>query len=152
MPERESAFSTLRAIPIRLPDFLEAMLLAGTAGYPPRQRRGLIIANVTGYLAAISSLTYAVTYAAHDSAALGPLVLGNVLSAICTASVPFLHRFGGSAAALWLTAVLFSTMLYFIAYLGRDSGIQLRSSSSSCSTASGLPISPSSGWTRCSTR
>jgi adenylate cyclase len=122
---RESAFSTLRAIPIRLPDFLEAMLLAGTAGYPPRQRRGLIIANVTGYLAAVSSLTYAATYAVHDLAALGPLVVGNVISAICTASVPLLHRFGGSAAALWLTAVLFSTMLYFIAFLGRDSGIQL---------------------------
>jgi adenylate cyclase len=125
MRERESAFSTLRAIPIRLPEFLETMLLAGTAGYPPRRRRGLIIANVTGYLAAISSLTYAVTYAAHDLAALGPLVVGNVISAICTASVPLLHRYGLSAAALWLTAVLFSTMLYFIAFLGRDSGIQL---------------------------
>jgi adenylate cyclase len=125
MRERESAFSTLRAIPIRLPEFIETMLLAGTAGYPPRQRRGLIVANVTGYLAAISSLTYAATYAAHDLAALGPLVVGNVISAVCTASVPLLHRYGLSAAALWLTAVLFSTMLYFIAFLGRDSGIQL---------------------------
>ena len=80
MPERESAFATLRAIPIRLPEFLEAMLLAGTAGYPPRRRRGLIIANVTGYLAAISSLTYAATYAAHDFAGLHPLVVGNVVS------------------------------------------------------------------------
>jgi adenylate cyclase len=125
MPERESAFSTLRAIPIRLPDFLETMLLAGTDGYPPRRRRGLIIANVTGYLAAVSSLIYAATYAAHDFAGLHPLVIGNVLSAVCTASVPLLHRFGLSAAALWLSAVLFATMLYFIAYLGRDSGIQL---------------------------
>ena len=125
MRERESAFSTLRAIPIRLPEFLEAMLLAGTANYSPRQRRGLIIANITGYLAAVSSLIYAVTYAAHDFAGLLPLVIGNVLSAICTASAPLLHRFGASAAALWLTAVLFSTMLYFIAFLGRDSGIQL---------------------------
>ncbi len=122
---RESAFATLRAIPIRLPDFLEALLSAGTAGYPPSRRRGLIIANVTGYLAAISSLTYAATYAAHDFAGLQPLVIGNILSAICTAAVPLLHRFGLSAAALWLTAVLFSTMLYFIAFLGRDSGIQL---------------------------
>jgi hypothetical protein len=61
MPERESAFSTLRAIPIRLPDFLETMLLAGTDGYALRRRRGLIIANVTGYLAAVSSLIYATT-------------------------------------------------------------------------------------------
>ena len=29
------------------------MLLAGTAGYPPRQRRGLIVANITGYLAGL---------------------------------------------------------------------------------------------------
>jgi adenylate cyclase len=125
MRERESAFPALWAIPIRLPKFLEAMLLAGTANYPSRQRRGLIIANITGYLAAVSSLIYAVTYAAHDLTGLLPLVIGNVLSAICTASVPLLHRFGASAAALWLTAVLFSTMLYFIAFLGRDSGIQL---------------------------
>ena len=125
MRERESAFSTLRAVPIRLPEFLEAMLLAGTANYPPRQRRGLIIANITGYLAAVSSLIYAVTYAAHDFAGLLPLVIGNVLSAICTASVPLLHRFGASAAALWLAAVLFSAILYFIAFLGRDFGIQL---------------------------
>jgi guanylate cyclase len=125
MPDRESAFSTLRALPIRLPEFVEAMLLAGTAAYPPGRRRGLIVANITGYLAAISSLTYALTYAAHDLAGLQPLVIGNILSAICTAAVPFLHRFGLSAAAIWLTAVLFSTMLYFIAFLGRDSGIQL---------------------------
>src|SRR5262245_7510198 len=122
---RESAFSTLRALPIRLPDFLEAMLQAGTGGYPPRRRRGLIVANITGYLAAVSSLVYAVTYAAHDFGRLKPLIIGNVLSAVCTASVPLIHRFGSSAAALWLAGVLFATMLYFIAYLGRDSGIQL---------------------------
>jgi class 3 adenylate cyclase len=125
MRERESAFPTLRAIPIRLPEFLEAMLLAGTYAYPADQRRGLIVANVTGYLAAVSSLIYAVTYAVHDFAGLFPLVIGNVLSALCTAAVPLFHRFGATAAALWLMAVLFSSILYFTAFLGRDSGIQL---------------------------
>ena len=61
MPERESAFSTLRAIPIRLPGFVEAMLRAGTAGYPPRRRRGLIIANATGYLAAATDQMVSLT-------------------------------------------------------------------------------------------
>jgi class 3 adenylate cyclase len=125
MRERESDFYTFRAMPVRLPEFLEAILQAGTASYPQRERRGLIIANITGYLATVSSLIYAITYAVHDFTGLLPLVLGNLLSAICTASVPLLHRFGASAAALWLTAVLFSTMLYFIAFLGRGSGIQL---------------------------
>lgn len=106
-------------------DLLGRALRAGTAGYGRADRQGLIVANATGYLASFSSLIYALIYAMHDPVNLGPVVLGNFVSAVCTAATPFFHRFGPSAAALWLAAVIFSTIFYFIAFLGRDSGIQL---------------------------
>jgi adenylate cyclase len=108
-----------------IPHSLGRILRAGTGSYGRADRQGLIVANVTGYLASFSSLVYALIYALHDPVNLRPVVLGNIVSAICTAATPFFHRFGPSAAALWLAAVIFSTIFYFIAFLGRDSGIQL---------------------------
>jgi len=125
MREGRGVFSAVGAIPIRLPRVLETLLTAGTRGYPTRDRRGLVVANATGYLASISSLIYAAIYATHDLANLKPLVIGNLFSAVCTALTPVFHRFGPSAAALWLAAIIFSTIFYFIAFIGRDSGIQL---------------------------
>jgi len=104
---------------------LTRILRAGTASYNRSDRQGLIVANVTGYLASFSSLVYALIYSLHDPVNLRPVVLGNIVSALCTAATPFFHRFGASAAALWLATVIFSTIFYFIAFLGRDSGIQL---------------------------
>ena len=108
-----------------LQNLLGRALRAGTAGYGRADRQGLIVANATGYLASFSSLIYALIYAFHDPVNLLPVVLGNFVSALCTAATPYFHRFGPSAAALWLAAVLFSTIFYFTAFLGRDSGIQL---------------------------
>lgn len=125
MEKQRSILSARRAIPIRIPHALERLLRAGTAGYAPGERPGLIVANVTGYLASISSLIYAGIYAAHDAVNLAPVVGGNVVSAALTALTPLLHRFGRAAAAFWLAAVIFSTIFYFIAFLGRDAGIQL---------------------------
>ena len=110
---------------VTVPPLLTRVLRAGTASYGRTDRQGLIVANVTGYLASFSSLVYALIYALHDPVNLRPVVLGNIVSALCTAATPFFHRFGPSAAALWLAAVIFSSIFYFIAFLGRDSGIQL---------------------------
>jgi adenylate cyclase len=109
----------------RLPDAAWRLIAAGTAGYDTETRRGLIVANITGYLASLASLAYALNYALHDWSLLWPLVVGNLASALCTGLVPLFHRLGPSAAALWLSAVVFTTIFYFIAYLGRESGIQL---------------------------
>ena len=109
----------------RLPDAAWRLIAAGTSGYDTETRRGLIVANITGYLASLSSLSYALNYALHGWDVLWPLVVGNIASAVCTALVPLFHRLGPSAAALWLSAVVFTTIFYFIAYLGRESGIQL---------------------------
>ena len=70
----------------RLQDLLGRALRAGTAGYGRADRQGLIVANATGYLASFSSLIYALIYAMHDPVNLRPVVLGNFVSAICTAA------------------------------------------------------------------
>jgi adenylate cyclase len=109
----------------RLPDLAWRFIAAGTGGYDTETRRGLVVANITGYLASLSSLSYALNYALHDWTMLWPLVVGNVVSALCTGLVPLFHRLGPAAAGIWLSAVIFTTIFYFIAYLGRESGIQL---------------------------
>ena len=109
----------------RLPALVERLVDAGTHDYAPAERGHLVAANVTGYLAAISSLGYAISYAVQDFATLKDLVFGNLASAAITASLPFFHRFGSAAAGLVLTATVFSTMFYFISELGHASGIQL---------------------------
>ncbi len=108
-----------------IPKILRRLALAGTHRFPLRQRRGLVVANLTGYLAAVSSLAYALTYWAYDFRALSTIVYGNLLSAAATAMTPLLHRLGRIAAALWLALVIFSSIFYFIAVLGHDAGVQL---------------------------
>jgi len=110
---------------IAVPRLVRRMALAGTAGYSTRERRGLVIANLTGYLATVSSLAYALIYALQDFTELSPIVYGNLLSALCTVITPFFHRFGRIAAALWLALVIYTTIFYFISMLGHDAGVQL---------------------------
>jgi len=98
---------------------------AGTTGYHGDDLAGLIVANLTGYLASMSSLSFAVSFAVHDFASLHPLVIGNVVSAICTAATPGFHRISRTAAAIWLTAVFLVSLYYFTSLLGRESGVIL---------------------------
>jgi adenylate cyclase len=105
--------------------WLERLVTLGTGGWYGQDRLGLIVANVTGYLAALSSLGFAMTYAFHDYGSLQPLVWGNVVSAACTSITPLFHRFGRIAAALWLTLVVFLSLTWFTSLLGRDSGVML---------------------------
>lgn len=104
---------------------LRRLAEAGVWRFPSDERPGLVVANLTGYLASLSSLAFAATYAMHDATSLRPLVLGNVLSATCTAATPLFHRFGRTAAAVWLTTVFFVSLIYFTSLLGRDSGVIL---------------------------
>ena len=55
---------------------IERLATLGTQGWYGQDRLGLIVANVTGYLAAVSSLIFAATYAAHEYSSLKPLVWG----------------------------------------------------------------------------
>lgn len=105
--------------------WIERLVTLGTDDWYGQDKLGLIVANVTAYLAALSSLGFAVTYAMHDMQSLMPLIIGNLVSAVCTAMTPAFHRFGRIAAALWLTAVFFVSLTWFTSLLGRESGVAL---------------------------
>lgn len=125
MKQRETILARRRLLPRRLPELARRALYAGTHDTPRQHRDGLVIANIVGYLASLSSLSYAVTYAMQDATGLDALIWGNVVSAAITACVPLVHRFGRAAGALLLTVSLFTTLFYFTSILGRTSGIQL---------------------------
>ncbi len=105
--------------------WIERLVTLGTDGWYGQDKLGLIVANVTGYLASLSSLGFAATYAMHELHSLMPLVIGNLVSAVCASMTPAFHRFGRIAAALWLTAVFFVSLTWFTSLLGRDSGVAL---------------------------
>ena len=125
MKSRDTIFVRRRRLLRDMPDLMHRLVYAGTEDYPQADRYGLVVANIIGYLASISSLSYAVTYAMQDAARFAPLVWGNVIAAMITACVPLMHRFGRVAGAMLLTGVLFTTIFYFTSLLGRTSGIQL---------------------------
>ncbi|HFC05126.1 MAG TPA: adenylate/guanylate cyclase domain-containing protein [Rhizobiales bacterium] len=114
-----------RTKPYKMPGFVRTAIEAGTGGYPEADRQRLVVINIVGFLAALSSLNYAATYATYDYQTLWPLVVANIGSAAMTASAPLLHRFGRLAAMVFLIVVIYSTIFYFVSYLGRNSGIQL---------------------------
>ena len=87
MKRRDSILAPKAGWQARLPDQLSRLLAIGTAGHPASDRSYLIATNVTGFLATLSSLSYALTYAVQDFANLKMLVYGNLVSAALTASV-----------------------------------------------------------------
>ncbi len=109
----------------RLADAFNRVVQAGTDGFAAQTRRRLMVTNITGYLASLSSLNYAATYALHDFMALKWVVIVNLLSAAATASMPLLHRFGTAAGGIVLATTIFTTIFFFTYVLGRDSGIPL---------------------------
>lgn len=125
MKQRETILARRRLLPRRVPDLARRALYAGTHDTPHGQRDGLVVANFVGYLASLSSLTYAITYALQDASTLASLIWGNLASAAVTACVPAVHRFGRAAGAVLLTVTLFTSLFYFTSILGRTSGIQL---------------------------
>ena len=125
MQRRDSIVNPKPSWHARLPEALSRLLAVGTTSRPAGDRSQLIATNVTGFLASLSSLVYALSYAVQDFGNLKMLVYGNLISASLTASVPLFHRFGRNAGGLLLTFTIFSTIFYFTSIVGRHSGIQL---------------------------
>ncbi|MEM7299613.1 MAG: adenylate/guanylate cyclase domain-containing protein [Pseudomonadota bacterium] len=126
-PERdEPVFSWMQGEPSRpITRIVDKAMRAGTSGYPRKDRRRLSFINLCGYLAAVSSVTYAINFAIYNHDALMWLIIGNLVSACLTATAFLWHRFNGVAAVHMLTVTLAVTLCYFISVLGRDSGVQL---------------------------
>ncbi|MGB7336379.1 MAG: adenylate/guanylate cyclase domain-containing protein [Salaquimonas sp.] len=105
--------------------FSDWVLRAGISGYSREDRRRLSLVNLAGYLAALSSLSYAINFALHDYQNLMPLIIGNCASAIITATAPFWHRYNSVFSATVLTVTVSLSLFYFVSLLGTDSGIHL---------------------------
>ena len=97
----------------------------GIGGYDRETRRRLSIVNMAGYLAALSSLSFAINFAFYNFAVLKWLIAGNLISAVLTATAPFWHRYNSVASAMVMTCTVAITLFFFVSELGRDSGIQL---------------------------
>ncbi len=108
-----------------MPDVFLRLVRAGTHLYPPSERDELVVTNIMGYLAAVSSLAYAVNYASMSATGLEPLIWGNLAAAVLTGIVPLFHRVSRIAGALVLAGTLYTTIFCFTYLLGRDSGVQL---------------------------
>jgi adenylate cyclase len=105
--------------------WFDLLLQAGVSQWPRDEHRRLIVTNITGYLAGLSSLSYALTYAFYDFETLKPVVFGNVLASFVYFTLPIWHRFGRVAAGVVLAVTIFASIFYFIWFLGRNTGIQL---------------------------
>ncbi len=125
MKVRDIVFQPLRAMPFALPNALRRFVFAGTKGMAEKDRRSLAVANVTGYLGSLSSLSFALSFSLIDFQSLRAAVIGNLLSAFATAMTPFVHRFGRSASALYLSFVFYVSLFFFVSVLGRNAGVQL---------------------------
>ena len=100
-------------------------LRLGIGGYDRDTRRRLLIVNMAGYLSALSSLSFAISFALQNPAAFKWLILGNLISAILTSTAPFWHRYNSIASAAVMTTTVAITLFFFVSELGRNSGIQL---------------------------
>lgn len=109
----------------KLKNFSDWALRAGISGYGREDRRRLSLVNLAGYLAALSSLSYAINFTFYDYKNLMPLIIVNSASALITATAPFWHRYNSVLSASVMTTVVAVTLFYFVSLLGTDSGIHL---------------------------
>lgn len=109
----------------QLSRFFDWAVRYGVSGYDRETRRRLSICNIAGYLSAASSLSFAINFSMYDFMDMRGLIIGNLASALITATAPFWHRFNALASPIVLATTVAVTLFYFISELGRDSGIQL---------------------------
>lgn len=103
----------------------DLLMRAGISGYDRETRRRLSIVNLAGYCAAASSVSFAINFALHDARNLMPLIIGNLVSAVITASAPFWHRFNSVLAAAIMSFTVAFSLFWFVSMLGTDTGVHL---------------------------
>ncbi len=100
-------------------------LRIGIGGYDRETRRRLFLVNISGHLAALSSLSFAINFAFYDPINLKWLILGNLLSAFITSTAAYWHRYNSICAPVIMAASVIITLLFFVYELGRDSGVHI---------------------------
>lgn len=109
----------------KLRQITDIALRAGISGYEREDRQRLSLVNFTGYLAAASSISFALNFLFYDYENLKWLVFGNLASAAITSSVAFWHRFNSVIGAVIVSFTVAFSLFYFVSQLGTDSGTHL---------------------------
>jgi adenylate cyclase len=104
---------------------LRRLLDLGTAGYDDRQRRRLNVLNATAGLIVVSSACYALSYALTDAHAFRWVIAINVALVAMALCVPLAHRVNELLGGLMIVFSEVPALFGLVAFLGRDSGIQL---------------------------
>ncbi|HTW54300.1 MAG TPA: ATP-binding protein [Stellaceae bacterium] len=105
--------------------WLRSLIDLGTAGYSETQRRRLNALNATAALIAVSSATYALSYALSDGWAYRWVIAINLALVAMAATVPMAHRVNEVLGGLIILVAEVPALFGLVALLGRDSGIQL---------------------------
>ena len=109
----------------RLIAALSRVTALGTRGYPPDVVRKLRIVNMAALAAALTSIGYAIFYAAYDFATLAVAVYTNLVGAALCAVVPFAHRLNAYLGGVAFGLVFFAMMMFLSHLLGAETGIPL---------------------------
>lgn len=127
-----NGFARLRQITaINLPfahagEALQQLAEAGTAGYPPETKRRLMILNMIAYLIATTTTIYTIQNIVMDFERFRYVIFINFALISIMLSVPLLHRFGDTVAALVMLGAEYVALFCFVALLGRDSGLHIQ--------------------------
>lgn len=110
----------------RIQAFLARLSELGTDGYPPEVQRRLKILNAVAYIFAASTLGYAAQHIVLDKVTFAPVITVNLLLVVVALLVPFAHRINEIAGGLMLALAEYAALFYFMAQLGRPSGVHLQ--------------------------
>jgi adenylate cyclase len=115
----------IAAARIRRRNVFTRLLELGTAGYTPEQRRRLSILNAMAGLIAVSSASYAASYALRDPHAFRWVIAINLGLVVMALAVPAAHRVNELLGGMMIMVTEIPALFGLVATLGHDSGIQL---------------------------
>lgn len=107
----------------RLPNAVWWVARIGTAGYPPRIRRRLAVTNVIAAMISLMTIPYILLYIFYDWWGLLPAIIAFSPQVVFYALTPYFHRYGPTAAALYLCTMWLIFGVGYCMFFGRESGL-----------------------------
>ena len=104
---------------------LRLVAASGTRGYSPHVRRRMAVINLGSLLASLMTVPYILFYSFYDLEALWPAVALLSPQIVVYAATPYFHRFGSTAAAVYLSAMWLAFGVGYCFLFGRESGLHL---------------------------